>query len=85
MIDAMGIDFGKTWGWGGWPLFYDQFGTCVASYSIDHTTIPIWWDGLLPGPRYGLPPGEAWDHRGMLMYFMFCDFDSIAYVLCMDR
>jgi hypothetical protein len=31
-----------------------------------------------------LPPREDWDHRGMLFYFMFYDFDSIAYVLCMD-
>jgi hypothetical protein len=30
-----------------------------------------------------LPPREDWDHRVMFMYFMFCDFDSIEYVLCM--
>jgi hypothetical protein len=35
-------------------------------------------------PDMVLPPGEAWDHRGMLMYFLFCDFDNITYVLCMD-
>jgi hypothetical protein len=31
-------------------------------------------------PDMVLPPGEDWDQRGMLVYFMFCDFDSIAYV-----
>jgi hypothetical protein len=30
-------------------------------------------------PYMVLPFGEDWDHRGMLMYFMFCDFDSITY------
>jgi hypothetical protein len=35
-------------------------------------------------PDMVLPPGEVWDHRGMLMYLMFCVLDSIAYVLCMD-
>jgi hypothetical protein len=27
-----------------------------------------------------LPLGDVWDQRGMLVYFMFCDFDSISYV-----
>jgi len=27
-----------------------------------------------------LPPREVWDQRGMLVYFMFCDFDSLTYV-----
>jgi len=31
-------------------------------------------------PDMVLPPGEVWDQRGMLVYFMFCDFDSIEYV-----
>jgi hypothetical protein len=35
-------------------------------------------------PDMALPPGEVWDHRGMLMYFMFCVLDSKTYVLCMD-
>jgi hypothetical protein len=26
-----------------------------------------------------LPPREDWDQRGMFLYFMFCDFDSVAY------
>jgi hypothetical protein len=45
-IDAMGINFGMTWRWGGCPLFYGQVGTCVASDSTDHPTVPVWWDGL---------------------------------------
>jgi hypothetical protein len=31
-----------------------------------------------------LPPGEVWDQRGMWVYFMFCDFYSLAYAYMMD-
>jgi hypothetical protein len=46
MIDAVDIDFCMAWRWGGWPLFHNYLGACVAPYSIDYTAVPIWWDGL---------------------------------------
>jgi hypothetical protein len=53
MTDVVGINFGTTWRWGGWPLFYDQYGTCVVPYATNHTPVLMWWDGLLVGPEYG--------------------------------
>jgi hypothetical protein len=53
-IDVVGIDFGMTGGWGGWPLFYSRYGMSVALDSTNHPTIIIWQDGLPSGWIHGL-------------------------------
>ena len=58
MTDAVGIDFGTAWRWGGWPLFYGHLGTCVVPYATDYTMVPKWWDGIPHDQDMVLPPGE---------------------------
>jgi hypothetical protein len=65
MTDAVGINFGTTWRWGGLPLFYGRYGACVVLDAIDYTTVLVWWDGLLPGPRYGV---ASWGGLGLERY-----------------
>jgi hypothetical protein len=38
---------------------------CVAPYATYYTAVSIWWDGLPPGPRYGV---AYWGGLGLRRY-----------------
>jgi hypothetical protein len=86
MIEAVVCSFGLPRWWRRWPLFYGAGGADMAVDAAGHTSVPLCWGGLLGDPDMVLPPGEVFDHRGMLsmclIYVMFlryqfiCDIDA---------
>jgi hypothetical protein len=76
-----------------WALIFVQHGGGEGGHYFTATLAHVWcqmpqiilwfpYGGMdfRHDPDMVLPPREVWDQRGMLVYFMFCDFDSIAYV-----
>jgi hypothetical protein len=65
MIDVVGIGFGTTWMWGGWPLFHGH----LAHVWCQMPQIILWFPyggmDFWHDPFMVLPPGEDWDQRGM--------------------
>jgi hypothetical protein len=43
----------------------------VASDATDHIAVSIQWGRFCDDPEMILPPGEVFDHRGMMLLFGF--------------